>query len=53
MSQQHIRLHQDVQVLKEKISQLETTVIRLMDVINTMQQQRKPGRKPKDARQTD
>lgn len=31
----------------EKIRQLELVVTRLMEQINLMQQQRKPGRKPK------
>lgn len=47
MSNRHIQMWDDVQVLKEQVRQLESTIIRLMEQINLMQQQRKPGRKPK------
>lgn len=47
MSNRNIQMWDDVQALKEQFKQLESAVIRLMEQINLMQQQRKPGRKPK------
>lgn len=43
----NLQLWDDVQRLKEQARQHETLILRLMEQINLMQQQRKPGRRPK------
>lgn len=48
MSNKLLELRDDVQRLKDKAREHETMIVRLMEQVNLMQQQRKPGRPKKE-----
>ena len=47
----HLGVWEDVQILKDKVKELESTVLGLLAEVNNMQQVRRPGRPRKDAEQ--
>jgi len=46
MSQQTVRLVQQVKSLEDKVREQESAIASLTEAVSTLQQQRKPGRKP-------